>query len=66
MLAARHLEKDFTYKKRIERNDPFDFGIAAGNAIKLLELSNYPKEIINEARQISSAMTNKAREFSVS
>lgn len=52
----------YHFTETIENNElHFDHTIKAGqlrtrNAIKILELSNYPADVTNEARQISSAL----------
>ena len=58
----------YHFTETVENNElHFDHRIKAGqlrtrNAIKILELSNYPTDVTNEARQISSSlMTTKIR-----
>jgi len=58
----------YHFTETVENNElHFDHRIKAGqlstkNAIKILELSNYPTDVTNEARQIcTSLMTTKIR-----
>jgi DNA mismatch repair ATPase MutS len=66
----RMLESEYDlyhFTETIENNQlHFDYKIKAGqlktrNAIKILELSKYPKEIINEAQQISNGLIEMKR-----
>ncbi|MCC5927824.1 MAG: DNA mismatch repair protein MutS, partial [Cyclobacteriaceae bacterium] len=55
----------YHFTETVEKNElHFDHSIKAGqlrtrNAIKILELSNYPVEVITEARKITETITSK-------